>query len=100
MTKDDLIRIAIQCNLVTTSTRDGFYIDALERFANLVCAKNEESKINITKKEIELLLDAEFALEKLVDYCNNLSRCSDETIAAEAALERLYKERKKPIYEK
>lgn len=36
MTKDEIIRMAVQCQLVTTSNRDGVYINALESFANLV----------------------------------------------------------------
>ena len=39
MTHDEIIRFAIQCNLVTTGNRDGLYMDALTEFANLVAAK-------------------------------------------------------------
>jgi hypothetical protein len=38
MTRDEMIRMAIQCQLVTTANRDGVYMDALERFAALVAA--------------------------------------------------------------
>jgi len=38
MTRDDIIRLAIECQLITTANRDGIYMEALERFANLVAA--------------------------------------------------------------
>ena len=53
MTRDDIIRMAITCQLVTTSNRDGIYMEALDRFASLVaaaereeCAKLCESHVN------------------------------------------------------
>ena len=36
MDKDKIIRMAIQCQLVNTSNREGIYMDALEAFAKLV----------------------------------------------------------------
>jgi hypothetical protein len=36
MDKDKLIRMAIQCQLVNTSNREGVYMDSLEAFAKLV----------------------------------------------------------------
>ena len=44
MTRDDIIRMAIKCQLVTTSNRDGIYVDALQRFAALVAAAAEQPK--------------------------------------------------------
>jgi len=42
-------------------------------------------------QELEAL---EFPMEQLVDYCNNIGHgCTDEVIAAGAALERLYRAR-------
>jgi hypothetical protein len=38
MNRDDIIRMAVECQLVTTTNRDGIYIEALERFAELVAA--------------------------------------------------------------
>jgi hypothetical protein len=38
MTREDIIRMAVECQLVTTANRDGIYIEALERFAELVAA--------------------------------------------------------------
>jgi hypothetical protein len=43
MTRDEIIRFAIQCNLVTTGNRDGVYMDALTEFAHLVAAKEREA---------------------------------------------------------
>lgn len=43
MTQDEVIRLAIQCNLVTTGNRDGLYMDALTEFANLVTTKEREA---------------------------------------------------------
>ena len=43
MTRDEIIRFAIQCHLVTTGNRDGVYMDALTEFANLVAAKEREA---------------------------------------------------------
>ena len=42
MTKDDIIRIAVQCQLVTTANRDGVYMQALFDFAALVAAAERE----------------------------------------------------------
>jgi len=42
MNRDDIIRMAVECQLVTTANREGIYIEALERFAKLVAAKDTE----------------------------------------------------------
>ena len=36
MNTDEIVRMAIQCQLINTSNRDGIYMDALEAFAKLV----------------------------------------------------------------
>ena len=36
MTRDDIIRMAVECQLVTAGNRDGVYMSALERFATKV----------------------------------------------------------------
>jgi len=36
MTRDELIRMAVQCQLVTACNRDGVYMDALAKFADLI----------------------------------------------------------------
>jgi len=43
MSRDEIIRIAVQCQLVTTANRDGVYMDALERFATLIGAAEREA---------------------------------------------------------
>ena len=43
MKQDEIIRFAIQCHLVTTDNRDGYYMDALTEFAKLVAAKEREA---------------------------------------------------------
>jgi len=40
---DDIIRMAVECQLVTTANRDGIYVEALERFAELVAAAEREA---------------------------------------------------------
>jgi hypothetical protein len=47
MNRDEMIRMAVQCQLVTTGNRDGVYIDALERFAALVSAAEREECANL-----------------------------------------------------
>jgi hypothetical protein len=41
--RDDIIRMAVECQLVTTTNRDGIYMEALERFAELVAAAEREA---------------------------------------------------------
>lgn len=43
MNRDDVIRMAVECQLVTTANRDGIYMEALERFANLVAAAERKT---------------------------------------------------------
>jgi hypothetical protein len=43
MTQDEIIRMAVKCQLLTTSNRDGLYAQALEAFAKLVAAKEREA---------------------------------------------------------
>jgi hypothetical protein len=50
MTQDEVIRMAIQCQLVNTSNRDGIYMDALQAFAKLVAAKEREACIHVCKE--------------------------------------------------
>lgn len=47
MTRDDILRMAIKCQLVTTGNRDGIYMEALERFAALVAAAEREAYQNV-----------------------------------------------------
>ena len=43
MLEDEIIRLAIQCQLVNASNRDGIYMNALLAFAKLVAAKEREA---------------------------------------------------------
>ena len=43
MNRDDVIRMAVQCQLVTTANREGIFMDALDQFAKLVAAKEREA---------------------------------------------------------
>jgi hypothetical protein len=43
MTEDEVIRMAVQCQLVNTSNRDGIYMDALQAFAKLVATKERDA---------------------------------------------------------
>ena len=42
MTRDELIRIAVQCQLVNAGNREGLYMDALAEFAELVAVAERE----------------------------------------------------------
>jgi LDH2 family malate/lactate/ureidoglycolate dehydrogenase len=43
MTQDEIIRMAVKCQLLTTSNRDGLYAQALEAFAKLVAQHEREA---------------------------------------------------------
>jgi len=43
MNRDDIIRMAVECHLAVPETRGGIYIEALERFAELVAAAEREA---------------------------------------------------------
>ena len=43
MTQDEIIRIAVQCQLLTAGNRDGIYADELIKFVNLVAAREREA---------------------------------------------------------
>jgi hypothetical protein len=42
MTDNDILRAAIECQLLTTGNREGFYSEALIFFAKLVAAQERE----------------------------------------------------------
>jgi hypothetical protein len=54
MTQDEIIRMAVKCQLLTTSNRDGLYAQALEDFAKLVAAKEREACTEICKKHADV----------------------------------------------
>ena len=62
MNTDDILRAAIECQLITTGNRDGLYADALVRFANLV-----RTKLLAEQPAEQKPGDARYALAMLVD---------------------------------
>jgi hypothetical protein len=54
MTQDEIIRMAVKCQLLTTSNRDGLYAQALEAFAELVVEKEREACAEICKKHADV----------------------------------------------
>jgi len=56
MNRDDIIRMAIECQLVTTANRDGIYMEALERFAKLVAAAEREKDTALLRQCLESLI--------------------------------------------
>jgi hypothetical protein len=55
MTQDEIIRMAVQCQLVNTNTREGIYMDALEAFAKLVAEREREACAKECWKQMGLL---------------------------------------------
>jgi hypothetical protein len=47
MTRDEILRMAIQCQLVDTNNRTGIYVDALHEFAKLIAQHEREACIDI-----------------------------------------------------
>ena len=43
MTRDDIIRMAVKCQLINAGNRAGLYMDALAEFAELVAAEEREA---------------------------------------------------------
>jgi hypothetical protein len=52
LSRQDILRIAVECQLVTTVNSDGIYIEALERFAELVCHHYLSEGKAMTRKDI------------------------------------------------
>jgi hypothetical protein len=53
MTRDDIIRMAVECQLAVPETRGGIYIEALERFAELAAAAEREQCVDVAMKLME-----------------------------------------------
>jgi len=60
MTDDDILRMAIECQLVTTGNREGIYSEALMRFARMAMQHEREECallcINIANKPSNVIL--------------------------------------------
>jgi len=54
MTQDEIIRMAVECQLLTTSPRDGLYAQSLEAFAKLVAEAEREACAEICKKHADV----------------------------------------------
>ena len=55
MSTDDILRAAIECQLITTGNRDSFYAAALVRFANLVRTESlgeQPARVPLTEGEL------------------------------------------------
>jgi len=61
MTRDDIIRMAVECQLVTTANRDGVYMEALERFAKLVAAEERETCARVCDDNAITMPKSEYA---------------------------------------
>lgn len=55
MTKDDVIRMAIKCQLVNAGNREGLYMNALSEFADLAFAAGAAAERNVLKDRIDTL---------------------------------------------
>ena len=52
MTQDEIIRLAVGCQLLNASNREGLYAQALERFADLVSAHEREACAKVADGEL------------------------------------------------
>lgn len=50
MTDDDILRMAIECQLVTTGNREGIYSEALMRFARMAMQHEREECAEVAER--------------------------------------------------
>jgi len=81
MTQDEIIRFAIQCNLVTTGNRDGVYMAALTEFANLV-AQEVRDRIMFGSRDDWVLAERE-ACAKLCEEAGTVEQWDGLSEAAD-----------------
>jgi len=60
MTRDDIIRMAIKCQLANAGNREGLYMDALAEFAELVAAAEREACARIAETAADFLQNSTF----------------------------------------
>ena len=60
MTDDDILRMAIECQLVTTGNREGFYSEALMRFARMAMQHEREACAKVCKKLLKVFLSSQY----------------------------------------
>ena len=51
MTRDDIIRMAVKCQLISAGNRDGLYMDAIAEFAELVAEATREHSAKMLSEE-------------------------------------------------
>ena len=51
MTDDDILRTAIECQLVTTGNREGIYSEALMRFARMAMQHEREECAQLMERQ-------------------------------------------------
>jgi hypothetical protein len=64
--RDDIIRMAVECQLVTTANRDGIYMEALERFAELAAAAEREACAKVVEGYCGAWDDEGYALTQII----------------------------------
>jgi hypothetical protein len=61
MTEDEIIRLAVQCQLANGSNSEGIYFQALQSFAKLIAEKEREACARVCEGYIVRGLGAEMA---------------------------------------
>jgi hypothetical protein len=56
LSRQDIIRMAVECQLVTTANSDGIYMEAIERFAELVAAADREKNTALLRQCLDSLI--------------------------------------------
>lgn len=69
MNRDDIIRMAIECQLVTTANRDGVYMEALERFAELVAAAEREECAKVCEQQKDYFITDGYPADPFMQPC-------------------------------
>lgn len=77
MNRDEIIRMAVECQLVTTGGREGVYMDALAEFAALVAAAEREACAAICDDQMEIR-EINTAMAVAAGNCADLIRARGE----------------------
>lgn len=64
MTQEDVIRMALSCQLLDTSNRDGLYAQGLEEFAKLVAEHEREACAKVAEEWLGPSKDREIHIAK------------------------------------
>ena len=76
MTKDKIIHLAVECQLVTKGNSGGVYIDALVLFAELVAAHEREACAEVCEQSAEKIRESH------PEYVNQVGKKICENLAA------------------